>query len=147
MSIAKPSLLVLAGLMLAAAEPPGNDPDAIKGIWAVESATFNGLKIPYDPTAGAQMTAFDGTEYVQRQGAKILEEGVYEVDATKTPKAIDFVHKKGADAGKRQLGIYEVDGHILRVCLVEPGTKVRPKSFDAGVGTNHLLVVSKRYRP
>ena len=72
--------------------------------------TFNGAKIPDDPTAGPQLTAFDGKEYVQRKGQTIIEEGSYEVDPSKTPRSIDFVIKKGPDAGKRQLGIYELDG-------------------------------------
>ena len=59
----------------------------------------------------------------------------------------DLVAAKGPDAGKAWLGIYEVSGNTLRLCLAEPGAKARPKSFDAGPGSGRLLVVGKRFRP
>jgi uncharacterized protein (TIGR03067 family) len=139
------ALTTFFALATARTAPAQGPADAIKGIWSVDSLTFNGVKIPDDPTAGAQLTAYDGSQYVQRKGLTIVEEGSYEVDASKTPGAIDLIIKKGPDAGKRQLGIYQVDGDTLRVCLAEPGSKKRPRSFDASAG--HLLVVNTRFRP
>ncbi len=124
---------------------PASSAGAIKGIWAVESLTLDGNAIPNDPTAGAQLTAFDGSEYVQRQGGNITEEGVYEVAPSKSPKTIDFlIQRKGPDSGKRQLGIYEIDGNTLRVCVVAPGVTKRPKNFDA---PGSLVVINRRYKP
>lgn len=143
----RPMLVALTTcLALAASTSRGQDTaDALKGIWAVESLTFNGVRIPDDPTAGPQLTAYDGAQYVQRKGLTIVEEGSYKIDASKTPRAIDLVITKGPDAGKRQLGIYEVDGDTLRVCLAEPGSGKRPRSFDTSAG--HLVVVNTRFRP
>jgi uncharacterized protein (TIGR03067 family) len=147
MTNARAALLALTALLLAADDPSKDDISALRGVWAVQSATINGLRLPDDPTSATQLTAFDGKEYIQRQGGQILEEGAIEVDATKSPKTIDFVIKKGPDAGKRQLGIYELEGDTFRVCLNAPGASVRPRSFDAGSGSGRLLVVNRRFRP
>ena len=142
------SVVALTPLLLASSARAGDDAaGAIKGIWAVETMSFDGVKVTDDPTAGPQLTAFDGTNYVQRKGSLITEEGTYELDPSKSPKSIDFVITKGPDAGKRQLGIYEVDSTTLRVCVAEPGGKKRPKGFDSGPGSRQLLVVTKRFRP
>ena len=116
-----------------------------QGIWAVESMSFNGTRLPDDPTAGAKLTAFDGKDYVQRHGQAIVEEGTYEVDPSKTPAAIDFVIKKGPDAGKRQLGIYELEGNTLRVCAVRARFQEAAEVVRRRSGC--LLVVNKRFRP
>jgi uncharacterized protein (TIGR03067 family) len=146
MTTVRPALALYLLLTAAAGSGRAEDAaDAIKGIWAVESMSFNGARVPDDPTGGAQLTAFDGKDYVQRKGQTIVEEGSYEVDPSKVPAAIDFVIKKGPDAGKRQLAIYELQGNALRVCASEPGSRKRPKSFDDASGC--LLVVNKRFRP
>lgn len=141
-----PARFALVALLAFAAAPARADEpaDGIKGIWAVDSLTFDGTKVPDDPTAGPMLTAFDGRQYVQRKGQTITEEGSYETDPTKSPRTIDFVIKKGDEAGKRQLGIYEVEGNTLRLCLAEPGSRKRPASFAA---PRTLVVVNTRYRP
>ena len=146
MTLNRPAIVALtAFLAVAAADPARDAAESVKGVWAVESLTFNGSRVPDDPTAGPQFTAFDGKEYVQRQGQKIIEEGSYEVDTGTSPRAIDFVIKKGPDAGKRQLGIYELEDNTLRVCVAEPGSRKRPRSFEPAAGC--LVVVNKRFKP
>ena len=100
----RPWLVATFALFAVGAADPARTGDVLKGIWAVESLTLNGRRLPADPTAGPQFTAFDGKEYVQRQGQTITEEGSYEVDPSKKPPAVDFLIKKGPDAGKRSSG-------------------------------------------
>ncbi len=143
MTLARVAVVALSAL--AASPALGQDAaDGIKGIWAVQSLSFDGVKVPDDPTAGPQLTAFDGAQYVQRKGQTITEEGSYEIDPSKSPRTIDFLIKKGGDAGKRQLGIYEVEGNTLRVCMAEPGSKKRPRTFEA---PKTVVVVNARFRP
>jgi uncharacterized protein (TIGR03067 family) len=133
------------GVLLVTAAAAGDDAgNAVRGIWAVESLSLDGRPITDDPTAGAQLTAFDGKNYVQRKGVQITEEGTYVLTGS---NAIDMVVGSGADAGKRQLGIYQVQGNTLRVCLAEPGVKARPKSFQAGSGSGLLLAVYRKFQP
>ncbi len=146
MNVTRPAFVAAGRAQLVAADDPtaSTGGDAIKGIWAVESMTYEGNRAPDDRINGALLTAYDGKDYFQRQGGTIIEEGSYVLDPSKSPKAIDFLIRTGASAGKRQLGIYELDGNNLRVCVAAPGSTRRPRSFEAA-GT--LLVVNRRFRP
>jgi uncharacterized protein (TIGR03067 family) len=142
---------LFAALFVAADEPgkekdPAQDGGRIKGIWAVTSVTNNGLKQPDDPTAGAPMMAFDGKSYVHMEGQRVAEEGDYEVLSDQSPRAIDMVAERGPGAGKRQLGIYRLQGDILTIALSEPGARARPKSFDGRARSREAVIVCKRVR-
>lgn len=149
MSRFRPAILVTcAALCVAADAPVGNDDDAkLKGLWAMTSVTVRGVRQPDDPTAGALITALDGESYLQKRGSEILEEGTYEIDPVKTPRAIDFVIKSGADSGKRRLGIYELEGNTLKVAVASVTASKRPKDFGASRSSDVSVIVSRRYRP
>jgi uncharacterized protein (TIGR03067 family) len=127
--------------------PAKGDAEALRGVWALTSRSVGGIEVPNDPTSGPMLTAFAGDFYLQRQGESIVEEGTYTVDPGKSPATIDLQIKKGPEAGKRQLGIYEADGDSLRLCLAPPGVKRRPKDFEPRNGSSALLVVCRRFRP
>ena len=121
-------VMTCLGTLAPASEPDGRG-DVIKGIWATVSVTAGGVKQPDDPTGGPSLTAYDGTNYVQRKGLDVIEEGSYLVDPTKNPATIDFLVTKGPDAGKTQLGIYKLDGSTLKNWL-RPGG---PREATQGV--------------
>jgi uncharacterized protein (TIGR03067 family) len=146
MKTLRPVIAMAALLLIAAGDAPrGNE--VIKGVWVARSITVDGVKQPDDPTRGFVQIAFDGASYVQIAGQTITEEGTYSVDPSKEPKAIDLVIEKGAEAGKRRLGIFRLGGETLTVALSEPGARRRPKGFDAGPRSGQELVVFKRGRP
>jgi uncharacterized protein (TIGR03067 family) len=53
------------------------------------------------------------------------------VDPKKTPKTIDNLHDSGAQKGKKQYGIYKLEGDKWTVCMTRPGVAEgdRPKYF------------------
>jgi uncharacterized protein (TIGR03067 family) len=55
------------------------------------------------------------------------------LDATKTPKTVDYEMTEGITKGKKQLGIYELDGDTLKSCFAKPGAE-RPADFKPGEG-------------
>lgn len=145
----KPVILLACVALCAAADAPEARDDAgkLKGLWAMTSVTVLGVRQPDDPTAGTLITAFDGESYLRKRGSEILEEGRYKIDPGKTPRVVDFVITKGQDAGKRMLGIYELEGDTLKICVARAGDKKRPKRFDGGAGAGTTVVVSRRYKP
>src|SRR6266478_2557456 len=43
------------------------------------------------------------------------------IDPKKTPKTIDNLHESGAQKGKKQYGIYKLEGDKWTVCMTRPG--------------------------
>lgn len=140
--------IILAAFTLVAADSPEPAPNGnvIKGIWATVSITTGGVKQPEDPTAGAALTAFDGTNFVQRQGLDVVQEGTYTVNPDKSPATIDMKITSGHEAGKTQLGIYQLDGQTLKLFVAPPGAAKRPKSFSSSDSQN-VFVVTRRFKP
>jgi uncharacterized protein (TIGR03067 family) len=57
----------------------------------------------------------------------------FTIDPTKKPKTIDYVMLAGLTKGKKQLGIYELDGDRVKFCFAAPGQE-RPSAFKGGSG-------------
>jgi uncharacterized protein (TIGR03067 family) len=76
-------------------------------------------------------------------------QGEYEatitVDPKKNPKTIDNRHESGAQKGKKQYGVYKLDGDRWTVCMTRPGVAEgdRPKDF-ATKGTANVVFVFER---
>jgi uncharacterized protein (TIGR03067 family) len=85
-----------------------------------------------------------------KETAEIVEngaEGVYHLDPMKSPKEIDFTI---LGAVKRTgLGIYQLDGDTLQLCLSIDPAKVseRPKEFAAKAGQMRVLLTLRRMTP
>jgi uncharacterized protein (TIGR03067 family) len=107
------------------------DHTALQGEWEIVSAESNGEP----PPPGF----LDGTRFSFTDDKLILmgKEGTFELDATRSPKQIDFIRGKS-----RQIGIYELDGDQLKLC-VGPADD-RPKEFKTKPRTDHSLFVLKR---
>lgn len=54
--------------------------------------------------------------------------GTYKLDEKASPKSIDITLTEGPDKGKKKLGIYELKGDTLRICVGPLGGK-RPRAF------------------
>src|SRR5262245_54734967 len=81
---------------------------------------------------GAQITVtFAGDKFVpwDRNHPQQEEAAVFTLYPAKSPKQIDFKYVKD---GKTLLGIYELSGDDLKLCLAESG-KERPSSFAGNV--------------
>ena len=114
----------LAVCVLAAGEtsdPSKEDLARMQGDWAAESMVRDGQRLPDE----------DVQAYFRTM----------KLDATKTPKAIDFT----PDGGKAPpiAGIYALDGDTLTICLAPPG-KPRPTKLAAEADSGNTLWVWKR---
>jgi uncharacterized protein (TIGR03067 family) len=63
---------------------------------------------------------------------RVSTSATFTIDPTKKPKTIDLMGTMGGDKGKKYLGIYELNGNELKLCIGD--TKTRPKMFEAKKG-------------
>jgi uncharacterized protein (TIGR03067 family) len=67
------------------------------------------------------------------------------VDLKASPKTIDNLHESGAHKGKRQYGIYKLEGDKWTVCMTPPGAPAgdRPKDFTTKDTANVVFVFER----
>ena len=67
------------------------------------------------------------------------------VNPKKDPKTIDNVHESGAQKGKKQYGVYKLEGDRFTVCMTRPGVTEadRPKDFNTKDTTNVVFVFER----
>ena len=134
---------LIVGIALAASTA-AQDPKAAKGTAALQGtwviASINGQAAPEG--APPMTLTFAGDKYTQEVGGQVDERGTFKVNASAKPMTIDLSIVEGADAGKTQLGIFEVSGDTLRAHLDTPGTQQRPTDLTARAGS--ILFVAKR---
>src|SRR5205823_12704263 len=85
-----------------------------------------------------------------KEAATIVEkgiEGIYHLDPSKSPKQIDFTIL--GEVKKTGLGIYQLDGDTLKLCLSIDPAKVdqRPKEFAAKAGEKRVVLTLRRLTP
>jgi uncharacterized protein (TIGR03067 family) len=59
-----------------------------------------------------------------------LEKGKQTLRPQAKPAEIDVEIKEGDGVGKKQLGIYEIEGDRLKFCFAPAGSKKRPTKFE-----------------
>jgi uncharacterized protein (TIGR03067 family) len=111
----------------------------IEGEWAMISAVFNGQ--PLDPS----MVKFckrvtRGNVTTVLAGPQTMLKAQFTLDASKNPNAIDYKNLHGGNKGKSQLGIFDLSGKQLKICVAAQG-KPRPADFSStpGDGRNYTV--------
>ncbi|HEX6774404.1 MAG TPA: TIGR03067 domain-containing protein [Methylomirabilota bacterium] len=93
-----------------------------------------------DDLRGHQLT-FAGHRFTIRSKGKVIYQGTYIIDPCAKPATIDFRNTAGEMKGKTWLGIYEMEGDVLRICdNADDVAKGRPAAFVAGAGSGHILI-------
>src|SRR5262245_37357404 len=142
-------LAMLFGVsLLCVGRPPGGDDAAAKtelkqleGVWQITSGEKDGKSI--DSIKRDKLT-------VSRDNFTVHHNGKVEFTATiklypnKKPKAVDLRITSEKHKGKTVLGIYELNGDDLNLCLTGVGAKSRPTNFSAKRGTDSLAMVLNR---
>src|SRR5262249_51399603 len=67
------------------------------------------------------------------------------INPASKPKTIDYEMTDGPTKGKKQLGIYELDGDTFKACFAAPGDD-RPADFTSKAGDRRTLSVWKRQK-
>jgi len=134
------ALAGLAGFAIAAEVPTDEELSkakaALKGTWQVISAEEGGDPLPAGIISQLKHV-FDGDAIIMVVGEK-EKLAQYKIDPTASPKTIDIIKKDEVS-----LGIYELEGDKLRICLSKDLR--RPTKFESKSETGrNALVIFKR---
>ena len=111
----------------------------VQGVWKM--TTTNGQDVA---AAGQDITVtITGNSYVQSVNGTVVEKGTFKIDESKKPMTIDITVVEGDDAGKTQLGVFELKGTTMTGKLGEPGTTTRPTDFSITEGFFTFVMVKK----
>jgi uncharacterized protein (TIGR03067 family) len=114
----------------------------LEGEWAMVSGEANGAPMPAAIVATGRRVAKDGETTIS-MGGRMYFKAKFSIDSTKKPKTIDYEMTEGLTKGKKQLGIYEIEGDTVKFCFGAPG-KDRPAEFTSKEGSLNTLSVWKR---
>jgi len=117
---------------------------ALQGKWKMVAGEAAGKPFPKDGIpAFTFVAAADGKSTGQ------TPEGEFQftmtVNPKKNPKTIDNLHESGKQKGKRQYGIYKLEGDKLTVCMTPRGSaeRDRPKEFTSKDATCVVFVFER----
>ena len=109
---------------------------ALQGTWKQVAFEEDGNPDAIDSYGDlfGSLTTFQGNQFSVRSSAgQLLLEGSFVLDASPTPKTIDWIDDIGADAGKTLAAIYLLEGDRFRFIAAEPGAP-RPVVFHTAPG-------------
>jgi len=120
--------LALVWTLPAGAARPDDDKELLKGTWTVVKSDENGK--PNEEVLKAKFTFKDGDKVLFKPAEEQAQEAVVKLDPAKKPKHIDLTVKDGNES-LTALGIYEIDGDKMRLCIAEPDANARPTEFKS----------------
>jgi uncharacterized protein (TIGR03067 family) len=136
----QPSRAAKPGAAVPAVE--SGTPTAIEGAWEMVSAVFNGK--PMDASMVKWCTRVTrGNLTTIVAGPQTMLKATFVLKSGKTHAAIDYMNLHGANKGKAQAGIYQLNGDSLQFNMSEPG-KPAPSEFSSKPGDGRSYTVWKR---
>ncbi len=126
-------------------ESAKKDLAAIQGEWVMVSGSADGQPLP-DEMRKQMKRVCKGDETTTTMGGQMYFKAKVTLDPSRTPKTIDYEMTDGFTKGKKQLGIYEIEGDTFKSCFGAPGA-ARPTNFTTKAGDGRTLSVWKREKP
>lgn len=123
-------LVLYAGAAFADAK---SDLAALDGSWHLTSMAMDGKQAPPEAFGNFEF-AVKGDGYRVSDAGRDVETGTVKLDPSKTPGELDFDIATGNDKGKKQLGIYKIEGEAFTFVVAAPGAPGRPKEFKSEGG-------------
>ena len=116
----------------------------LQGEWMMISGSADGQAMPDDMRKQMKRVC-KGDETTTTMNGRVFIKAKITLDPSKKPKTIDYEMTEGFTKGKKQLGIYEVDGDTFKACFAAPGAE-RPADFSSKPGDQRTLSVWKRQK-
>jgi uncharacterized protein (TIGR03067 family) len=127
-------------LTVAVAGCGGGDKAKLKGKWQMQSFVGETTKGPEETSKVVLEIGDDKTTlYVD---GKMVRERPFTVNPGAKPKEIDLVDSK--DLSQKSLGIYELDGDNLKLCVSEGKNAKRPSEFKPDRESRATVLTFKR---
>jgi uncharacterized protein (TIGR03067 family) len=117
----------------------------LQGEWRMVSGSANGMSLTEEMARNFKRVCKDDVTTVSN-GEQTFMKAKFKLDASKSPKTIDYEFLDGPTKGKTQLGIYELDGDTAKFAFGAPGTD-RPTDFSSKPGDKRTVSVWKRAKP
>jgi uncharacterized protein (TIGR03067 family) len=109
---------------------------SMEGTWAYRSLEMDGNAVPASMLRESALL-IDGDRF-RAESPEATYEGIFTIDVEEMPNHIDIDFVEGPEAGNRCMGIFEIEGDRLRICLGLVGA-ARPERFATQPGTGHAL--------
>jgi uncharacterized protein (TIGR03067 family) len=135
-------LLVLVAAVLVAADDPKKDIQNMQGTWTIESIEKDGKEIDKAELKNRKVI-IQSNKYTVKEGDKVIDQGTYKLDASKSPKQIDISPTAGQYTGKTLLGIYQLEDDDRAICFSTPGL-ARPTVFTTKPDSGQVFIMYKR---
>jgi uncharacterized protein (TIGR03067 family) len=131
--------LLLLSLLFVAADADANkkDQDAMQGDWHCEKFVRDG-QAASDDEAQALFRHVKGDSFATFRFRKKGSAGKFTLDASKSPRQIDFVFEM--PKGLQMKGIYKIEGDKLTLCYAGPKGE-RPAAFESKEESGVTLTV------
>jgi len=114
----------------------------LQGEWTMVSGSADGQAMP-DAMRTTSKRVCKGDETTVLVGGQLMMKAKFTIDPSRKPKTIDYDMIDGWTKGKKQLGIYELEGDTVRFCFGAPGAE-RPTDFTSNPGGRRTLSMWKR---
>jgi uncharacterized protein (TIGR03067 family) len=115
---------------------------ALQGEWIMVSGSADGQAMPEDMRKQMKRVC-KGNEITVSMANEVFLKAKFTIDPSSKPKTIDYDMTEGFTKGKKQLGIYELEGDTFKACFAAPGGD-RPTDFSSKAGEQRTLSVWMR---
>jgi len=123
-------------------EAPSGPATVFEGEWQMVSGVMNGVAMDASTVAWVKRVT-RGNQTSVIAGPQTMLKVEFTFDPATSPASIDYLNLHGASKGKRQQGIYRLEGDVLTVCTGAPGG-ARPDEFASAKGDGRSLTAWKR---
>jgi uncharacterized protein (TIGR03067 family) len=138
------AILGAASSIVADDKTTDKDLAQLQGEWQMVSGSADGFSLSDEMIRNFKRVCKDDVTTVTN-GNQVFMKAKFKVDPTKSPKAIDYDITDGPTKGKKQLGIYELNGDTVKFSFAAPGQE-RPTDFSSKSGDHRTVSVWKRVK-
>src|SRR5262249_5545327 len=143
------SVALLIGFGAVHGGDTAKDWQKLKGNWEAVEIVADGKVTSADEVKAVKLI-FAAADRMTLVGGKDIGKHKFGVklDASKKPKAIDLKALDGESKGDVALGIYQLEGDTLKLCVSsDPALKDRPSEFASKQGSKVFMYTFKRAKP
>src|SRR5262245_7815216 len=143
------SVALLIGFGAVHGGETAKDWQKLKGNWEAAEIVADGKVASADEVKAVKVT-FAAADKMTLVGGKDIGKHKFGVklDASKKPKAIDLKALHGESKGDVVLGIYDLEGDTLKLCVSsDPKINDRPLAFASKQGSKVFMYTFKRAKP